>query len=275
MKFRTSGPRGGTPVSSGDDSSDPVDVVVAAEAPGATSASAASDAPAGSAASHPGPKLGDLLVSHGVMDTDTLAAALLEQQGTRWRLGEIPVEQGLLSDDDLARALAEQLGLERVDLRRTAPEPDALAGPRGDRAHVACDLRAGHRHCPARGGHGSPDERAQLRDQAGGRASVPRRRSASDLDRAIDRLRRAVGTSACFVTGFADTDAIATPETQALTFDDNAGRTGGAAHHHVRGARARPTSTSSHRTAWCAARLGGRRQDDVRGSCSSRSRSRW
>ena len=75
---------------------------------------------------HEGPKLGDLLLSQGVITSDQLADALLQQTDKGMRLGEILVEEGLLSDAALVQALSDQLGLPIVDLRKVTPESDAL-----------------------------------------------------------------------------------------------------------------------------------------------------
>ncbi len=54
-------------------------------------------------------KLGELLVDNGVMDSDTLEDALLEQQVSRKRLGAILVSAGAISPPDLTAALTTQL----------------------------------------------------------------------------------------------------------------------------------------------------------------------
>jgi type IV pilus assembly protein PilB len=174
---------------------------------------------------HGGPKLGDLLLSRGVVDADMLAAALLEQSGNGRRLGEILVEQGLLSEDDLTLALAEQLGLERVDLRRSTPEPEALAlVPEATvRMWRAIPVSVTASVLTVAAG-GLLDDRAtqQLREHAGGRALELVVASNSDLDRAIDRSYDALAGLERFVTGYADPETVATSEAEVLAFDDSA-----------------------------------------------------
>jgi type IV pilus assembly protein PilB len=71
--------------------------------------------------------LGEILVESGLTTEDQIATALLEQPAAGKRLGLLLVDEGVLDERDLAGALAAQFGLEVVDLRRTAPEPEAIA----------------------------------------------------------------------------------------------------------------------------------------------------
>jgi type IV pilus assembly protein PilB len=139
---------------------------------------------------HTGPKLGELLVAQGTVTSDALAEALLEQTTSGRRLGEILVEQGILSEGDLIAALSEQLGLETVDLRRIAPEPEALSQipestVRGHRAlpfeHDGSTLRIA---VPGVLGSAAMN---QLRSAAPGVHFEFLLATPSDIDRAIDR----------------------------------------------------------------------------------------
>jgi hypothetical protein len=56
------------------------------------------------------PKLGEVLLQHGVVDPDQLAVALAEQQKTGRPLGEIIVELGYAPGPIVAQALATQRG---------------------------------------------------------------------------------------------------------------------------------------------------------------------
>jgi type IV pilus assembly protein PilB len=79
------------------------------------------------ATSSGGPRLGDLLVSQAVITSEELDAALLEQGLSGRRLGELLLESGLLTEQQLLAVLSEQLRLPVIDLRRTSPEPEAIA----------------------------------------------------------------------------------------------------------------------------------------------------
>jgi type IV pilus assembly protein PilB len=72
-------------------------------------------------------RLGELLVTAGLVTTEQLVAALLAQQETGSKLGEVLVDQGVLSEDQIAQALAEQKGLEHINLATYAIERDAVA----------------------------------------------------------------------------------------------------------------------------------------------------
>ena len=74
-----------------------------------------------------GTRLGDLLIAHQLIQPDQLAAALLRQTTSGQVLGQVLVEQGVLSESDMLTALAQQLGLEKVDLGRVSPDPEAVA----------------------------------------------------------------------------------------------------------------------------------------------------
>ena len=71
-------------------------------------------------------KLGDILISHGVIDHEKLIAALSDQRAFGGKLGRTLVGLGYVSEDQLLRALSEQLGLDTVDLDETEVKPDAL-----------------------------------------------------------------------------------------------------------------------------------------------------
>ncbi|MGH8889586.1 MAG: ATPase, T2SS/T4P/T4SS family [Acidothermaceae bacterium] len=65
-------------------------------------------------------RIGELLVSNGLLTPDELKAALRVQAdadgGSRRRLGQVVVDLGYLTEHQLAQALADLLGLELVDL---------------------------------------------------------------------------------------------------------------------------------------------------------------
>ncbi len=61
-------------------------------------------------------RIGDLLVSKGVISEDQLKAALAEQKKRKLKLGRTLVELGFVTEDRLLVFLAEQLGIPLVDL---------------------------------------------------------------------------------------------------------------------------------------------------------------
>ncbi|MGZ6125872.1 MAG: GspE/PulE/PilB domain-containing protein [Myxococcales bacterium] len=71
-------------------------------------------------------KLGDILISHGVIDEEKLIAALSDQRAFGGKLGRTLVDLGYVNEDQLIRALSQQLGLPTVDLDHTEVQPGAL-----------------------------------------------------------------------------------------------------------------------------------------------------
>jgi type IV pilus assembly protein PilB len=71
-------------------------------------------------------KLGDILISHGVIDSEKLIAALSDQRAFGGKLGRTLVDLGYVTEEELVRALSEQLGLDAVDLDETEVQADAL-----------------------------------------------------------------------------------------------------------------------------------------------------
>jgi type IV pilus assembly protein PilB len=95
--------------------------------------------PAGAAASAAGrtfvpsqaarKRLGDVLVSTGLLTPEQLETALSAQSsstGPRRRLGQVVVDLGLASERDVAECLASLLGLELIDLSKIVPAPDVV-----------------------------------------------------------------------------------------------------------------------------------------------------
>ena len=56
-------------------------------------------------------RLGEMLVSQGLLDPDDLDQALTEQKRTGERLGEILIKMGLITEEDLMRTLSMQLSI--------------------------------------------------------------------------------------------------------------------------------------------------------------------
>lgn len=72
-------------------------------------------------------KLGDILISQGVIDEEKLIAALSDQRAFGGKLGRTLVDLGYVSEDQLVRALSEQLGLDTVDLDGAEVTAEALS----------------------------------------------------------------------------------------------------------------------------------------------------
>jgi type IV pilus assembly protein PilB len=70
--------------------------------------------------------LGALLLREGLVTSEQLEAALLEQQRVQKRLGEILVEQGVVTSRQIAQALAAQYRLDFVDLTEVVPQREAI-----------------------------------------------------------------------------------------------------------------------------------------------------
>ncbi|MBI4943568.1 MAG: hypothetical protein HY830_22735, partial [Actinobacteria bacterium] len=74
-------------------------------------------------------RLGDVLVSTGLLTPEQLETALAAQTsstGPRRRLGQVVVDLGLASERDVAECLASLLGLELIDLSKIVPAPDVV-----------------------------------------------------------------------------------------------------------------------------------------------------
>ncbi len=71
--------------------------------------------------------LGTLLVREGLITTEQLETALIDQQGTGMRLGELLVHWGWVRSDQISRALAEQYEMDYLDLTTTEIDPQAVA----------------------------------------------------------------------------------------------------------------------------------------------------
>jgi len=72
-------------------------------------------------------RLGEILVSAGLINAEQLQQALAVQKRSRRRLGEVLVSMQVVSEQDIVEALSAQLGIPTVDLDDVNPEPEALA----------------------------------------------------------------------------------------------------------------------------------------------------
>ena len=63
-------------------------------------------------------RLGDLLISAGLITEEQLEEGLRLQKGSGKRLGTVLQENGIISESDLIEALQMQLGIEFIDLSK-------------------------------------------------------------------------------------------------------------------------------------------------------------
>ena len=69
-------------------------------------------------------RLGDLLLAAGLIDESELARGLELQKSTKKRLGEVLITSGIISQKQLIEALEVQLGVDYIDLSKTALAPE-------------------------------------------------------------------------------------------------------------------------------------------------------
>ena len=72
------------------------------------------------------PRLGDLLVSSGVISQEQLGRALARQKETKKRLVEELIDDGIITEQQLIDTLRLQLGIEFVDLSTVEPDPQLV-----------------------------------------------------------------------------------------------------------------------------------------------------
>lgn len=70
--------------------------------------------------------LGEILVESRLLTREKLDDALLKQRVSGKRLGTLLVELGAVDERDLATALGEHFGVAVIDLRKQAPDPEAV-----------------------------------------------------------------------------------------------------------------------------------------------------
>jgi len=72
------------------------------------------------------PRLGELLLRHGLISKDQLAVALHERQRSTKMLGEILVDFGFITEDALSSVLAEATGFNRFDPSEMVVDPELI-----------------------------------------------------------------------------------------------------------------------------------------------------
>lgn len=70
--------------------------------------------------------LGDMLIAEGVITPEQRDDALADQRRVGKRLGEVLISRGLVSDETIARVLSKQLGLPYIDMTDPRPDPAVL-----------------------------------------------------------------------------------------------------------------------------------------------------
>jgi hypothetical protein len=71
-------------------------------------------------------KMGEWLVSAGLLNTAQLKEALRAQRAARGRLGEVLTAMGLVTEDQILMCLSAQYDMPIADLEKAHPEPAAL-----------------------------------------------------------------------------------------------------------------------------------------------------
>ncbi|GMR20968.1 MAG: MSHA fimbrial ATPase MshE [Gammaproteobacteria bacterium] len=71
-------------------------------------------------------RIGDLLITNGIITPGQLTAALATQKQTGRKLGSVLVESGFVSEEQLLTLLAQQLQIPYIDLKRYHYDPDVV-----------------------------------------------------------------------------------------------------------------------------------------------------
>lgn len=85
-------------------------------------------------------RLGELLLSAGLVNQRQLDEALAEQRGSQQRLGAILVRRGFLTERQMLEVLSQQYGIPTVDLSLVTPDPELLKLVPADVARKFCVL---------------------------------------------------------------------------------------------------------------------------------------
>jgi type IV pilus assembly protein PilB len=89
------------------------------------------------------PRIGDILLEHGLVSEGDLSRAVEVQQEKGGRLGQILLDEGIVSPVALLSSLARQFGVELVDLELEPVDPEAVSAlsPALARRHRALPIR--------------------------------------------------------------------------------------------------------------------------------------
>lgn len=169
--------------------------------------------------------LGEILVASSLLTRAQLDDALLKQRVSGKRLGTLLVELGALDERDLATAVGEHFGVAVIDLRRRAPEPEAvqLLPETVARSLLALPLTAVEGVLQVAVADPSDQLTDELRAATGMDVALVVA-SATDIRRATDRAYRALADLARHVDAFEATATIrrGTAAAVGATVDENA-----------------------------------------------------
>ena len=148
-------------------------------------------------------RLGQVLVSRGVVTESQVAAALTAQADSGKRLGEVLVDIGALDERGLANALADFFGMPVTDLRRDTPTPQALALVPAEiaREHLVIPLRVDDDGLHVAVAQPSDDLRFLLADISGQSVRLSLA-PMTDIRWAIDRSYQAIDSVGKLVQAF-------------------------------------------------------------------------
>ncbi|MCP4762433.1 MAG: type II secretion system protein GspE, partial [archaeon] len=72
-------------------------------------------------------KIGDILITKGLISTEQLNSALDEQKISGGKLGQILVEKKFISEDQLAEAISERLEIQKISLKSLVIDPRIIS----------------------------------------------------------------------------------------------------------------------------------------------------
>ena len=152
--------------------------------------------------------LGEILVERRLLTPEKLQDALLKQRVSGKRLGALLVELGAVDERDLATALGEHFGVAVIDLRRHAPDPDAVLRlpETSARTLMALPLRLTDGVLEVAVADPSDQLTTELEGLTGLDVAL-NVASATDIRRAIDRSYRAIANIGRHVDAFEATSA--------------------------------------------------------------------
>ncbi len=154
-------------------------------------------------------RLGQVLVSRGVVTESQVAAALTAQADSGKRLGEVLVDIGALDERGLANALADFFGMPVTDLRRDTPTPQALALVPAEiaREHLVIPLRVDDDGLHVAVAQPSDDLRFLLADISGKSVRLSLA-PMTDIRWAVDRSYQAIDSVGKLVQAFEAVETI-------------------------------------------------------------------
>jgi type IV pilus assembly protein PilB len=153
--------------------------------------------------------LGEILVERKLLTREQLNDALLKQRVSGKRLGTLLVELGAVHERDLATALGEHFGVAVIDLRRRAPDPEAVHRVSEAAARSLMALALGIHDGVLEVAVADPSDQLakELRESTGMEVALVVA-SASDIRRAIERGYRALSGIEQHVDAFEATSVV-------------------------------------------------------------------